>query len=68
MYKTSFNRDTRITSIERCLIQEAFDSLLEDCGKYAKVANLSMKKMKNVEEEHKPKTCSQKIVYKRIES
>ena len=27
--------------------------LLEDCGKYAKVANLAMKKMKKVEEEHR---------------
>ena len=24
--------------------QEAYDSLLEDCGKYAKVANLTVKK------------------------
>ena len=32
---------------------EAYDSLLEDCGKYAKVANLVVKKMKNVEEEHR---------------
>ena len=34
-------------------LQEAYDSLLEDCGKYAKVANLAMKKMKKVEEEHR---------------
>ena len=27
-------------------LQEAYDSLLEDCGKYAKVANLAVKKMK----------------------
>ena len=33
-------------------LQEAYDSLLEDCGKYAKVANHAMKKMKKVEEEH----------------
>ena len=33
--------------------QEAYDSLLEDCGKYAKVANLAVKKMKKVEEEHR---------------
>ena len=32
-------------------IQEAYDSLLEDYGKYAKVANLSVKMMKKVEEE-----------------
>ena len=34
-------------------LQEAYDSLLEDCGKYAKVANLTLKKMKKVEEEHR---------------
>ena len=34
-------------------LQEAYDSLLEDCGKYAKVANLVVKKMKKVEEEHR---------------
>ena len=33
-------------------LKEAYDSLLEDCGKYAKVANLVVKKMKKVEEEH----------------
>ena len=27
--------------------------MLEDCGKYTKVANLAVKKMKKVEEEHK---------------
>ena len=34
-------------------LQEAYNSLLEDCGKYAKVANLDVKKMKKVEEEHR---------------
>ena len=34
-------------------LQEAYDSLLEDCGKYAKVANLAMKKIKKVEKEHR---------------
>ena len=34
-------------------LQEAYNSLLEDCGKYAKVANLAVKKMKKIEEEHK---------------
>ncbi|XP_050290053.1 uncharacterized protein LOC126728234 [Quercus robur] len=34
-------------------LQEAYDSLLEDCGKYAKIANLAVKKMKKVEEEHR---------------
>ena len=34
-------------------LQEAYDSLLEDCGKYTKIANLVVKKMKMVEEEHR---------------
>ena len=34
-------------------LQEVNNSLLDDCGKYAKVANLAMKKMKKVEEEHR---------------
>ena len=34
-------------------LQEAYDSLLEDCGKYGKVTNLAMKKMRKVEEEHR---------------
>ena len=34
-------------------LQEAYDSLLEDCGKYAKVTNLAVKKMKKVEKEHR---------------
>ena len=34
-------------------LQEAYNSLLEDCGKYAKVPNLTVKKMKNVEKEHR---------------
>ena len=33
-------------------LQEAYNSLLEDYGKYAKVANLDVKKMKKVEQEH----------------
>ena len=33
--------------------QETYDSLLDDCGKYAKVANLAVKKMKKVKEEHR---------------
>ena len=33
--------------------QETYDSLLDDCGKYAKVVSLAVKKMKKVEEEHK---------------
>ena len=38
------------------ILQEAYDSLLEDCGKYAKVANLAVKKMKKVEEEQDRKS------------
>ena len=34
-------------------LQEAYDSLLEDCGKYAKIANLAVKKMKKVKEEYR---------------
>ena len=33
-------------------LQEVYDALLEDCGKYAKVANNAVKKMKKIEEEH----------------
>ena len=33
--------------------QEAYNSLLEDYSKYAKVSNLAVKKMKKVEEEHR---------------
>ena len=34
-------------------LQEEYNSLLEDCGKYAKVANFAVKKMKKIEEEQK---------------
>ena len=34
-------------------LQEVYDALLEDCGKYAKVAKSTVKKMKKIEEEHK---------------
>ena len=33
-------------------LHEAYDSLLEDYGKYGKVVNLAVKKMKKVEEDH----------------
>ena len=33
--------------------QEVYDALLENCGKYAKVAKNAVKKMKKIEEEHK---------------
>ena len=33
--------------------QEVYNALLEDCGKYAKVAKSAIKKMKKIEEEHK---------------
>ena len=34
-------------------LQEVYDALLEDCGKYAKVANNAVKKMKKIEEKHR---------------
>lgn len=34
-------------------LQEVYDSLLEDYGKYVKVAKNDVKKMKKVEEEHR---------------
>ena len=34
-------------------LQEVYDALLEDCGKYAKVANNALKKMKKIKEEHR---------------
>ena len=34
-------------------IQEVYDALLENCGKYAKVSKRAVKKMKKIEEEHK---------------
>ena len=34
-------------------LQEVYDALLEDCAKYAKVANNTMKKMKKIEEKHR---------------
>ena len=34
-------------------LQEEYDVLLENCGKYAKVAKSAIKKMKKFEEEHK---------------
>ena len=34
-------------------LQEVYYVLLEDCGKYAKVAKNAVKKMKKIEEEHK---------------
>ena len=34
-------------------LQEVYDAVLEDCGKYAKVANNTIKKMKKIKEEQK---------------
>ena len=34
-------------------LQEVYNALLKDCGKYAKVAKNAVKKMKKIEEEHK---------------
>jgi len=39
-------------------LQEVYDPLLEDCGKYAKVANNAIKKMKKIEEEHCAHLCN----------
>ena len=45
--------------VEVCLnkgkknLQEVYDALLKDCGKYAKVVNNAIKKMKKIEEKHK---------------
>ena len=48
------SKDEDVCQNEREInLQEAYDSLLEDCGKYAKVANLAVKKMKKVKEEHR---------------
>ena len=45
-------KDVCLNEDERNL-QEVYDALLEDCNKYAKVANNAVKKMKKVEEEYK---------------
>ena len=42
-----------LSKVEEIEESDAYDSLLEDYGKYAKVANLAVKKMKRVEEEHR---------------
>ncbi|KAL0011390.1 hypothetical protein SO802_006498 [Lithocarpus litseifolius] len=34
-------------------LQDVYDALLEDYGKYAKIAKSAVKKMKKIEEEHK---------------
>ena len=34
-------------------LQEVYDVVLEDCGRYAKVAKNAVKKTKKIEEEHK---------------
>ena len=34
-------------------LQEVYDALLEDCGKYAEVTKNAVKKMKKIEEYHK---------------
>ena len=39
-------------------LQEVYDTLLENCGKYAKVAKSAIKKMKKIEEEHKSMSCT----------
>ena len=37
----------------RRTFKKCIDALLEDCGKYAKVANNTVKKMEEIEEEHR---------------
>ena len=34
-------------------LQDVYEALLENCGKYAKVAKSTVKKMKRIEEDHK---------------
>ena len=48
----SEDEDVYLNESEKNL-QEVYDTLLEDCGKYTKVAKSSVKKMKKIEEEHK---------------
>ena len=50
--KDSEDEDACLNEGEKNL-QEVYDALLEDCGKYTKVANNAMKKMKKIEEEHR---------------
>ena len=50
--KDSEDKDLCLNKGEKHL-QEMYNALLEDCGKYAKVANNTVKKMKKIEEEHK---------------
>ena len=48
----SEDKDVYLNEGEKNL-QEVYDALLEDCGKYAKVAKSAVKKMKKIEEKHK---------------
>ena len=48
----SEDEDVYLNESEKNL-QEVYDTLLEDCGKYTKVAKSVVKKMKKIEEEHK---------------
>ena len=50
--KDSEDEDVCLNEGEKNL-QEVYDVLLEDCGKYAKIANNAIKKMKKIEEEYK---------------
>ena len=47
--------------------QEVYNALLEDCGKYAKVAKSAIKKMKKIEEEHKSTLMQLKEVKCKVE-
>ena len=42
-------------------LQEVYDTLLEDCDKYAKVAKNAIKKMKKIKESISPHLCNSRI-------
>ena len=50
--EVSDDEDVKLNKGDKNL-QEVYDTLLESCGKYAKVAKSAIKKMKKIEEEHK---------------
>ena len=51
-YEVSDDEDVYLNEGDKKL-QDVYEALLEDCGKYAKVAKSAVKKMKKIEEEHK---------------
>ena len=50
--EVSDDEDVKLNKGDKNL-QEVYDTLLESCGKYAKVAKSAIKKMKKIEEEDK---------------